>query len=454
MTDIIYQRGAVRESIIWAPFQYNGPFNATHEVERAILFGLYANTYLYGYNYLTEIETEDLARMVDTYNAAIAQITNEEAMLVLNVAAKRYVEQIDQQIHDQKMITGEKKIDALNSEYDARTDALDADRAAITTKQAEVQLARDKAAQRITELGIQKQLEEVAYDLVAVDILEQQLKAARADLAVIEAGLQGLNIQLEITETGIAITNTALQITEAGNEVSEIGIRVTETELQQSEVDLDIVNAGIALTRAGVEGEKIQSDIKGVAVKVSEVGVDIVETDAKVSELQAQIAGIDADSAKLALVDSEKRIVESDKRVMAAENELLIQEKNMITSQGENVIDETVLVGTQQTTQETLDADILALENAENTGKIDMIEAETAFDGTITDLKLDALDAERDLIDDTKILKLKEADYRKNLYSFRGDILEVAVQNAVIAAQKVAEADIINTLTHSVGKAA
>ena len=453
MTDIIYQRGAVREVTIWAPFQYNGPFNAVQTVERAIVFGLYANTYLYGHNYLIEIETEDLARIVDTYTIAIAQITNDQAKLALEVAAKWYIDRIDQQIHDQKMITGQKKIDALDDEYDARTAALDADYEAITTKQAEVQLAWDKAAQRVKELEMQVQLETVAQELVDVDILEQQLRAARADLQIIEAGLQGLDIQLAITQTGIDITNTDLQITEAGNEVSEIGIRVTETEVQESELDLDIVNAGIAKTRAEVEGAKIQRDIGEVAVRIAEVGVDIVETGAKRYELEAQTAGIEADTVKLGLVDSEKIIVESQKRELAAENELLLQEKKMIDAQGENVEDETVLVETEQGTQETLDELRLVLENTGTAGQIDMIESETEFDGMITDLKLDALDADRDLIDDTKTLKLKESEYRGRIHALRATITEMLVTAAVDAARQLAEADIVNTLTHSVGKA-
>jgi len=83
MTATIYERGMTRERAIWNPFQYNGPFNAAHEIERSILFGLYANTYLYGHAYLQEIEAEDLQRLLDTYNAAIAGITNDEAKLAL-----------------------------------------------------------------------------------------------------------------------------------------------------------------------------------------------------------------------------------------------------------------------------------------------------------------------------------------------------------------------------------
>ena len=89
MTDIIYERASAREATIWNPFQYNGPFDAAQEVERTILFGLYANTYLHGHHYLQEIETEDLLRLVGAYNASIARISNDEAQTVLDRKSTR-----------------------------------------------------------------------------------------------------------------------------------------------------------------------------------------------------------------------------------------------------------------------------------------------------------------------------------------------------------------------------
>ena len=226
MTDIIYQRGAVRENAIWPSFLYNGPFGATAIEERTILFGLYANTYLHGHNYLEAIETEDLARLVDTYTLNMAQLTNDEAQTVLEITAKRYIEKITNQIHAADVVTRGKKLDSLDAEYDARTDALDADYAALETMRQKVQLAWDQAAQKVKDLEMRTELESVNYQLVEVDITEQELKAARADLAVIEATLKGLDIQLAITQTGIDITNTRLQ--------------VTETETREAQIDVDI----------------------------------------------------------------------------------------------------------------------------------------------------------------------------------------------------------------------
>ena len=51
----VFGRGGAREATIWGAFQFNGPFYDLHTVERTMLFGIYANTYLHGMNYLSEI---------------------------------------------------------------------------------------------------------------------------------------------------------------------------------------------------------------------------------------------------------------------------------------------------------------------------------------------------------------------------------------------------------------
>lgn len=458
---IIFDRGRVREAAIWGAFQFNGPFPTLHATERTILFGIYANTYLHGMNYLSEIDSISLAQMIANYDNAIAHLSNEEAQLVIEIVAKRYLETIDLQIHTENMVTGYKKIDALDDEYDVREAALDADREALITKRAEVQLAWDRAAQRIKELETRVELEAVAYQMVDVEITEQELRAAKADLELIEAGLKGLDIQLAITQTGIDITNTDLQITEAGNEVSEIGIRVSETELDESEVDLDIVNAGIGLSKSQADGTKINLDIKRVAVNVSEVQLQVADADAKGSEINAQIAGIEADTAKLALVDSELTIVQADKRISVAENLLLVSEKEMIDSQQDNIINETSFIETQTETQEILDGKILSNDQAQHDFEIKEIEAKLAFEYGVSGItgagmlekKLDALEAKKTLADDKKTLALDKQTTDENIREFEADIDVYKLAKAVEHAQLLADADVVNRLTHSIGQA-
>jgi hypothetical protein len=453
MTDIIYQRGAVRENAIWPSFLYNGPFGATAIEERTTLFGLYANTYLHGHNYLEAIETEDLARLVDTYTVNMAQLTNDEAQTVLEITAKRYIEKITNQIHAADVVTREKKLEALDDEYDARTEALDADYAALQTMRDKVQLAWDRADQKIKDLEMRVELEDVAQQLVDVDIAEQRLRAARADLAVITATLKGLDIQLAITQTGIDITNTDLQITQAENEIDMIGIRVSETEVQESGVDLDITNAGISLSKAVAAGEKIKVDISGVAVRVAETQLQAVEEEAKQSQMTAQIAGINADISKLGLIDSELTITQADARVKQAENELLRQERGLITSQGVNISIETSFREDQKAIRETLDDNIQSNDQGKHDFDMDVSSKTTEIEDTINDKKIDLLEGEKKtLIDDIKNRKYQDAKDRLEIKEQQKKAHVIYSQAAVDAAQMLADAQLITKLSHSVGE--
>jgi hypothetical protein len=450
MTDIIYDRAAVREQAIWTAFSYNGPFGTLHNTERATLFGLYANTYLHGQNYLNDIETEDLSRLVDTYTNNMAKLTNDEAQTVLEIAAKRYIETITMQMHDEDMITREQKIDALDAEYDAKTEALDADYAALETQRQKVELAWKKADQRIKELEARTEIEAVNYSMVDIDISEKELQAARADLAVIEAGLKGLDIQLAITEVAIQSTNTDLQITEAETRVDEIGVQVAEIEVQKSGVDLDVVNAGISLSKSQAAGEKTKSDTQGVAVRVAEIGVQVSETEAKESQYTADIAKINSDISRLGLVDSELIIANANNRITQAENELLIQEEGLINSQKANVKAETVFVENHKDIQEALDDKTLAHDQGEHDFSMTMSQQETEFEDDLNTIKTDALDSRKELVDNTKVTKIQDAEDRTELDDIRADAAEYYAQAAIQAAQDMATANIMNTLTHSI----
>ena len=449
----VFGRGAAREASIWGAFQFNGPFPTLHSVERTILFGIYANTYLHGMNYLSEINDISLTQMIANYDNDIARLENEEAQLVLEIVAKRYLESIDDQIHRYNMDTGYRKIDALNAEYDARTAALAADYAAIVTKQVELQNARDRAAQRISELQTRVLLEGAAQDMVDIEITEQQLKSARADLELIEAGIRGLDIQLAITQTGLDIANIELQIAETETRVDEIGLQVTETELQESGVDLDIISADIDLSKAEVAGSKTQADTRELGLKTSETLLDIAETEAKQSDMTAQIAGVNADIAKLSLVDSELTIAQADLAVTTAENALLVAEKGIIDSQQDNVTTEKGFIETQQTTQEALDALILSNDQGEHDFAVTMLDKETVFEDSIRDKKLPAFDAKKTLADEKKELRLEDADYRRRLFVMEGDIKNLRYQNEIANFQLIQDADIVNELTHSIGQA-
>lgn len=455
MTEIdnIFGRATARESSIWGAFSYNGPFDSVHQEERILIFGLYSGAYLNGQTYLNDITAEDLAKLLDTYTANIAQLTNAEAQLVLEIAAKRYVERLEDQIHQSKIATKESELDALSDEYDARTAALDADYAALETKRKEVALAWTKAHQRVKELETLLELESVHLQEAEIEVTQQELASARADLARIEAVQRGLDIQLAITQTGIDKSNVNLQIVESQNEESEIGIRVSEAAIEGEALDLDADREAVKLERAVVDGERIQSDTKGISVRVSETQVGIAEAEAKQNEIDADISRIEADTAKLALVDSELSLEQSDLLVAQADNEVLRIEKQRIENQGANVQTRIESVEDQQEWQEGMDVKRLNLDQSKHDAGISESQKEREFEDGLKDKKVDLLQGpKRDIINKIRQRKFQDEQDKAEKLETQAAAQEAYKDAAIAAAELVANANLLTSLYHSVGE--
>jgi chromosome segregation ATPase len=316
----IYERATARESSVWNPFHYNGPFSTLHASERDTVFGLYAGTYLHGMGYLQAIQSEDLQRLVDAYDANMAVLTNEEAQLVLEISAKRYLEGVEAALHDSKMQVEAHKIDALNDEYDAKMEALSADEAALETKRYEIEVKRDEIQARITELKAAIQIEDVNQEMVGLDISQKELEKARVDLEIVEAGLRGLDIQLSITQTGIEMANTDVQIADAENRASEVDLQIAEVALEESE--LENKEDEIELQEAeesGYRKKEIEVGIRQVAARIVDIQTDEAELAVKEAQIDVDIQKIAADGAKLELADSDLAVIEAQKRAKEVE---------------------------------------------------------------------------------------------------------------------------------------
>ena len=165
--DDILARATARESTIWGD-SFNGPFDSVHSEERTLIFGLYASAYLNGQDYLSDISAEDLAKLVDVYTTNMARLSNAEAQAVLEIAAKRYLNNIEGQIHESKKATRRAQLDALNDEYDAKTSALDADYAALETMRKTVEAEKERLQLTIKE--IENKIELESFDREMVDV--------------------------------------------------------------------------------------------------------------------------------------------------------------------------------------------------------------------------------------------------------------------------------------------
>lgn len=272
MSDEARARNTAREAKIWIPFVRSYPFNATETAERVIIFGMFANAYLNGQNYLKQIEDAELANLLTDYNSKISDLTNQETIVVADIVSKRYLAGIDKLVHDQKMVTAQEKIDMENAVASAKYAALATDRAALTTMAAKVTAETLKNNARITELEALIEIEGINLSEVELEILKKELDSLRVDNQKLEMANEILRIQIQTVRTAtelldidVQMARTQVDIAETERAIAKIGLLADDLTLAQAQTTIDeaqipISEARIALALAKVTDIEAELD--------------------------------------------------------------------------------------------------------------------------------------------------------------------------------------------------
>ncbi len=291
MSDDARARNTARETKIWVPFVRSYPFNATETAERIIIFGMFANSYLNGQNYLKQIEDAELANLLTDYNSKISELTNQETIVVADIVSKRYLAGIDKLVHDQKMVTAQEKIDMENALASAKYAALATDRAALTTMSAKVTAETLKNNARITELEALIEIEGINLSEVELEILKKELDSLRVDNQKLEMANEILRIQIQTVRTAtelldidVQMARTQVDIAETERAIAKIGLLADDLTLAQAQTTIDeaqipISEARIALARAKVTD--IEAELNYITGTLTEnEGVDYANKEA------------------------------------------------------------------------------------------------------------------------------------------------------------------------------
>jgi len=289
MSESIYSRAEARERTIWPAFLYNGPYVASMENERAIIFGLYAGTYKHGHSYLEDIEAEELQRLVDAYNNNMAELSMKEQSLVLEIAAKRYVFNVNLLIDQENLETRRHKLTAGGKELDIRIAALEADRKELDTLRTRIMVAQEVAANEVKKLEAQISLEIANGEYVELEKAEKQLAAARAELKVLTTALRGLEIQVAIAETSLNIVEAEASKYQYKADVAGIDARIAGLELTGDQLAVD-----------QAELEAMEYEINNLPDKQ----IELIESQGAPTE--AETAAIAIDQAKQLELHTEK----------------------------------------------------------------------------------------------------------------------------------------------------
>lgn len=264
MSTETYARAMVRESKIWSPFMYSFPFDAPQMENRIIVYGLYSGAYLNQHEYLREIETVDLANIVNDYNTKLASLTIQEQIVISDIVSKRYLAGIDKLIHDQQMVTKSNKIDAENEAWDAKMAALAADEAALETLILKVASETKKTAARIAELEAYITIEGYNLSAVDIEIAEKELQSAKVDLAKLDALNDVLKIQVDTVITATQMIGVDLQIAQTKTDIAhttrsiaQIELLVNDLVIAQAQTTVETAELAVETARLDLTGKKI-----------------------------------------------------------------------------------------------------------------------------------------------------------------------------------------------------
>jgi hypothetical protein len=231
MTTLAYERAINRENKIWPGFVYSFPFAAEQVIERGIIYGLYSGAYLNLHGYLVEIESSELANLLNDYNAKIADLTAAEANVVADIVSKRYLAGVDKLIHDQKLETKSAGITADDEMWTAKIAALSVDRAALATMAAKVVVETEKTEAKISELEAYIEIEGIKLSEVDIEIAEKEIQSAKIDIEILNVANSVLKIQ---TDTVIAAT----RLIDIDLEKSRTKVDIAHTEGNIAKIDL------------------------------------------------------------------------------------------------------------------------------------------------------------------------------------------------------------------------
>lgn len=236
----VLDRGLIRGRQIWPAFQYQYPgMLAAQIADRTVVFGVYSGAYLHGYNYLTDVTYETLAQMVLSYNQSMAELTADEQRAVIDVTAKRYIEDQNLTAKDAALLNKGRKVTQKTAEVDAKIAALESDREALATKVTELAVAKAKTGTLIKELEarIEEQVLESAQ--VEAEITRQQLIVQKANLDVIETGIRALEIQAQIADAAYRLASVSVRKVEMESDINRIELDTVEVDVRAAQTEAD-----------------------------------------------------------------------------------------------------------------------------------------------------------------------------------------------------------------------
>jgi hypothetical protein len=136
------------------------------------------------------------------------------------------------------------------------------------------------------------------------------------------------------------------------------------------------------------------------------------------------------------------------------DNKILLDKKDLLSSKGDHVTDETTYYQDYKTTQEELDEKLDEHETNKGDAKKDRLERTISQKEKFGQIeRQQVIPSKKTLADEKYAAALVNAGLKERMLQLRAEAAELYRDASISAAQDLADANIVNTLTHTIGSA-
>lgn len=344
-----FDRSTAREAVIWKPFIYSFPFDDKQVENRDIIYGLYANAYLNQNEYLNEVESEDLANLLADYNSKIADLTNQEQIVVAEIVSRRYLASIDDLVFKKKMATKNAGIEADEDIWDSKMSALASDTAALETMAEKVASETEKTAARITEIQAYIEIEGINLSQADIEIAEKEIQSSKVDIQKLDAANDILKIQIDTVET-------AHKLIDVDREIAKTRIGIAETDRDINKIDM--LDSELTIEQGRTSASEAEASVAAKRVVLAEAKTQEAENEVTYYQDTLISQARDSYNSKIDLMNTRNKGL-SDALIMRKnERDLNVDNRMAISAM------ETTFANNDKTLQSLLDADHVSVMNS------------------------------------------------------------------------------------------
>jgi len=290
-------------------------------------------------------------------------------------------------------------------------------------------------------------------DVEGLEKLREQLKQREADLAIVMAGIDVDEEHIRQSGIDTDISKERLRKEQVAIDIAEEDVTQAELELKGTQLDTELTKAEVRYQQTIMKGNEIIQQADEIMLRVSEKDFDISEVSVRISETNAEIAKIGAQIAKLEAEEGERGLLEANREIQDLQNAQVFSRRDLVTAETDAVDTENIAIEGIITTEETLTQTLLDNEDSAHELRMNAMDDQDSQHTIMSNMKKAQAELAEGRAD-------TEAEDRKSLADTKRTIIETNyvniadnVSEAIAAAEEIANADISNKLTHTIGTA-